>query len=206
VIPFRNIARHLPNNPVVVEAGAHIGRDTWKMAQRWPSSRIHAFEPVPSVYRQLKESTQKLPNVQTYPFALGTQEERRVMWISGGTQDGSSSLLEPKEHLIDHPQVSFDEKITVDVIALDDWARENLISQIDLLWLDLQGAEMEALVGAREILQTVTAIHAEVNLKDTYSGAVLYPELRTWLEARGFSPVIEAIAWVEGGNVLFVRE
>src|SRR5690348_5136801 len=44
------VQRYLPPSPVVVDCGAHDGTDTAEMAQRWPSARLYAFEPVPELY------------------------------------------------------------------------------------------------------------------------------------------------------------
>jgi hypothetical protein len=120
--------------------------------------------------------------------------------------DGSSSLLKPKDHLVDHPEVSFKGRIAVEITTLAAWAQREKVDRVDLLWLDLQGAEMDALRGTGGLLDGVRAIHSEVNLKETYEGATIYSELREWLGERGFRVSIEAIAWEDGGNVLIVRD
>ncbi|MBK6479822.1 MAG: FkbM family methyltransferase [Saprospiraceae bacterium] len=79
--------------------------------------------------------------------------------------DASSSLLEPKDHLIDHPDTSFKDKIQVQTITLDDWAFQNNISKVDLLWLDMQGFELNMLKASNKILATVKVIHTEVSTK-----------------------------------------
>jgi hypothetical protein len=50
-IPKSLIATYLPANPTIVEAGAHIGVDTVQMSKRWPRGTIHAFEPIPDLFR-----------------------------------------------------------------------------------------------------------------------------------------------------------
>jgi precorrin-6B methylase 2 len=62
-IPIAAIAAHLPPAPVIVEAGAHVGRDTVRMARVWPEGRIHAFEPLPNVFDTLLRNTKGLSNV-----------------------------------------------------------------------------------------------------------------------------------------------
>jgi hypothetical protein len=53
-------------------------------------------------------------------------------------------------------------------------------------------------------LSSATAVYTEVIATEQYEGAALYPELRRWLEDRGFVVEIEKLPW-GGGNVLFVR-
>ena len=56
-IPLYTIARYLPADPVIVEAGAHLGYDTLAMSRCWPRGHIHAFEPIPSIFSQLQQRT-----------------------------------------------------------------------------------------------------------------------------------------------------
>lgn len=199
------MARFLPPHPVIVDAGAHIGTDTIEMAKRWPAARVHSFEPIPSVFERLKTDTSRFPNVTCYQMALSDHSGESTMFVSGGTSDGSSSLLPPKEHLNTHPEVTFEEQIKVKVLTLDDWAKEYGIERVDALWLDLQGAEHQVMMASPRIMSSVKAIHLEVSLNEQYSGGSLYPIVKAWLEEQGFEIMTEALAWEDGGNVLAAR-
>lgn len=205
-IPKRFIATYLPANPTIVEAGAHIGVDTLQMSKRWPQGTIHAFEPIPELFSQLQRNTAKRENVCCYPLALGKQTGAAKLFVSSGRSDASNSLFPPKAHLTYHPDIHFETEIQVPTITLDHWAAEQGIKKIDFLWLDLQGYELAALKAAPTVLGTVQAIYTEVNLDETYAGVALYPELRQWLEVRGFKVIREDIPWQDGGNVLFAKE
>ena len=128
------------------------------------------------------------------------------MYVSSGASDGSSSLLKPKEHLTDHPDVFFNEAIKVKTMKLDDWTAANNISTIDLLWLDMQGFELEVLKASSVILPKVKVIHMEVSTRPTYEGVPLYSDVKEWMQQNGFRVEVEAIpnGW-DMGNVLFVR-
>jgi FkbM family methyltransferase len=204
-IPVATIAEHLPPAPIVLEAGAHVGRDTVRMARLWPHGTIHAFEPLPSVFATLRRNTAGLRNVHLHPLALAAASGTATIHVSGGASDGSSSLLPPMAHLEYHPEVTFGEQVEVETVTLDEWAERERIARIDLLWLDLQGLEPLVLQSGERTLAGVSAIHTEVNLVENYAGGVLYDELRTWLEARGFTVIAEDLRWEDGGDVLFVR-
>ena len=206
VIPFSDIRSYLPNDPIIAEAGAHIGIDTMKMAKLWPSGTIHAFEPIPHLFSKLKENTCNFSNIKCYPWALSKKTGSSKMFSSSGSSDGSSSLLAPKEHLNQHPDVFFSETIQVQTITLDDWAKQCGIKKVDFLWLDLQGFELPVLKAASQILRRVQAVYSEVNLIENYSGCALYSELRSWMEKFGFKVKLEALTWSDGGNVFFCRE
>jgi 2-O-methyltransferase len=205
-IPKEYLSTFLPAQPIIVEAGAHIGTDTQEMANLWKEGTIYAFEPVPKLFEQLVDSTLKFRNVRCFPVALGDRIGSAEIFISGGSSDASSSLLPPQQHLVEHPTVEFSQKITIQTVTLDQWAKDNKVDRVDFLWLDMQGYEPLALSSSPNILSTVSAIYTEVSLKQLYEGAPLYPDFRKWLESKGFRVEREELAWEDAGNVLFVRE
>jgi FkbM family methyltransferase len=203
-IPKSYIKKFLPTAPIIVEAGAHIGKDTIEMAEIWPKGSIFAFEPVPFLHEQLVEKTRIANNIHCYPVALSDSTGSATMYVSSGESDGSSSLLVPKEHIVEHPNVKFTEKLQVKTITLDEWTVSERIDHVDFLWLDLQGHELAVLTASPRTLSSVFAIHTEVSLKETYNGVSLYPEFRSWLENKGFEVVRESLPWRDMGNVLLV--
>jgi FkbM family methyltransferase len=207
-IPYSEIARYLPEHPVILEAGVANGVNTGEMARFWPQARIHGFEPVPAAMELARRSTSEFgERVRLYPYALGNAAGTMTMNVSGSgdaAETQSSSLLKPTGHLEAYDFVEFKEKIEVEIVTLDEWASQNGISGIDFLWLDLQGYELIALSGAETLLGGAKALHLEVSHCPMFEGGVLYPELKAWLGRRGFKPVIDATFRL-GGNVLFVR-
>lgn len=200
------IRTYLPPHPVIVEAGAHMGEDTADMARRYPDAVIHAFEPVPELYRTLTKRTTRYVNVIRHKTALSKRNGYAVLNVSSGTSNGSSSLLTPKAHLDIHPTVHFKKTIRVRTVTLDSWAKARRIPRIDLLWLDLQGMEYDVLRASRTIFPSVSLLYTEINLKENYTGTMLYPEFKKWLEEKGMEPVFENLYWKDMGNALFVRK
>jgi 2-O-methyltransferase len=205
VLPKKYFLKFLPENPVILEAGAHKGKDTVEMARLWRGGTIYAFETVPVLYKKLENNTRNFKNVHCYQFALGQKDGTEIMYLSSGASDGSSSLLPPKELLKIFPTVYFDEELPVTTITLDGWAESNNIQKIDFMWLDLQGMELNVLKSGKNILQTVTAIYTEVSTIEVYKDQTLYANLKEWLATNGFSIEREAVE-TSGGNVLFIRK
>ena len=205
-VPLRYFAKFLPDDPVILEAGAYNGGDTREIALRWPRGHVHAFEPVPELLALVKQQAAGLKNISCYDVALGPEDGSAEFYVSGGASDASSSLLRPSGHLDEHPDVSFERTLHVKVRSIDSWAAENNVSKVDFMWIDMQGAEMAALKGAKKILPTVKVIYTEVSLKPLYETGPLYPEFREWLDAQGFKVAREALASEDCGNVVFVRE
>jgi len=207
-IPYQAIARYLPDNPVILEAGVANGVNTEEMARFWPEARIHGFEPVPAAMALARSRISKLGDrIHLYPFALGKASGTMTMNLSGSgdaAETQSSSLLKPTGHLEAYDFVEFKHQIEVKIVSLDEWAKQHGVSTVDFLWLDLQGYELFALTGAETLLGGAKALHVEISHRPMFEGGVLYPELKAWLERRGFEPVIDATFRL-GGNVLFAR-
>ena len=201
-----SIKKYLPRNPVIIDCGANDGSDSVQLANIY-KGQIHAFEPIEYIFSALKLRTEKHSNIHCYQIALGDRNGEQNFFVSEGASIGSSSLLEPKEHLNDHPDTYFKKQIAVDTLTLNSWAEKHSIKKIDMLWLDMQGFEMNMLKAAGDILQTVKVIHTEVSMKETYTGVTFYPDYRNFLEKIGFKMVVEAIPadW-DMGNVLFIRK
>jgi FkbM family methyltransferase len=145
-----------------------------------------------------------LRNVYRYQLALGTESGTDEMFVSSGGSTGSSSLLKPTGHLSRWPDVSFEKKIRVKVMSLDDWATVYGVGGIDLIWLDLQGMELKVLKSGQRMLKSVQAIHAEVSVRELYAGDAPLHGLIDFLEYRGFQ--IHTARISNGfGNVLFNR-
>lgn len=201
------LKRHLPGDAVLLEAGAHRGTDTVALARMFPGGHVHAFEPIPTLYEELRRNAADCPNVTIYPLALGKDETVEPMWIGGGAEDGSSSLLRPKAHLEIYREIRFDRTQLVNVTTIADWARREGVERIDGMWLDMQGYELAALKAAGPLLATTRALILEISAVELYDGSPLWPEVRAWLEGNGFR--IDTESWHgtrADGDALAVRD
>jgi 2-O-methyltransferase len=194
----------LPRDPIIVEAGSHFGEDTLWLGRFWPEGNVHAFEPSPELFALTVKHTSWIRNVHRYPFALSDTVGAIELYVSSGASTSSSSILPPKEHLIEHPTVKFEKKITVPTITLELWAQQYGIPRVDFVWLDVQGAELQALKGMGKLIETTRVLHLEVSMRETYAGVPLYGEVSEWVKARGFSLKHERIDGSQA-DVFFAR-
>lgn len=206
------VARYLPDNPIIVEAGAYIGTDTIKIAQQWPHGVVHAFEPVPDIFARLQENTQPYPNIYIYQQALSDKNGTASIYIAEkkekpGISTQASSLHAPKERLHLSP-IIFPRTITVHTMTLNTWAHQHNIAHVDMLWLDLQGHELAVLQAADAILSTVSVILIEVAFVQAYEEQPTVEQVIAWMQQTHFVCVgrdfIDQHQWFFG-NLLFVR-
>ena len=128
-------------------------------------------------------------------------------WSSAGpltlhvASNGHSSSVYPMGlHTIRHPDVH-----TVGTLQTEGFRLDSLPFLPDMLNLDIQGAELEALKGAVGLLGGVRWVYTEVSSEELYVGQSLVPELDRWLGERKFVQV--AAEWTDRGwgDALYVR-
>lgn len=198
------IFAYLKPGYTVLEAGAHNGTDTKRLAAL-TKNKVFAFEPVPHLFAQLKSQTQNIKNVSIFNKALGDSDQKLQMFVSDGQSDASSSLLRPARHLEKNPEVTFNNVIEVDMITLDSWALENNVENIDFMWLDMQGYEYNMLKASKTMFARLKVLYTEVSTIELYESQVLYSAYKEWLIESGFKLIKEDLHWGFTGNALFVR-
>jgi FkbM family methyltransferase len=155
---------------VVFDCGAHIGTDSIEFAKD-PKCRVYAFEILQSIYLKLIDNTIPYNNIHCFRMAVSdTDGGYRQIYESLGNYTESSSLQKPKNHLITFPHIKFQRKEFVETITIDSFCEQYGIEYIDVLWLDLQGHELKALLGARRMLAHTKYIHTECYSSEMYEG------------------------------------
>lgn len=200
-IHIDEVAPYLTGSPVILEAGACDGRDTVKLAQRWPGATIYTFEPVPGLFAEVERRTSHLAQVRRYPMALSDRTGSATFHVVGDANDEDS--IRGLSSLLQRPFAS--QPIAVQTITIADWAHGQGVDRIDFMWLDMEGMELPALKAAGPVLATTRAICMEVTREESYvSGCALYEEIVSWMNGQGFRIAIDRVMlWY--GNILFVR-
>jgi FkbM family methyltransferase len=122
----------------IVDLGANVGLAVLYFKARWPDARVIAVEPHPETFRRLQENTRHLQGVQLVNAAI-TKTSGPVALFVG--ERSTASSLQPTADRLDHHDVAG--------LSLDDLAEQWSIDHVDLLKLDIEGAEGEVLVGSK---------------------------------------------------------
>ena len=202
-IPFEIIKANLPQNPIILEAGAQFGEDTGWMSKLWPTGQIHAFEPSPTSFLQLNKKLKEQKNVFCYNLALSNVEGQLSFYTAGG----ASSLLKPTKSFNDaYFHADLNHPIKVQCTTINKWAQKHNIKKIDFLWLDMEGNELNALKGASTLLKNIKLIFTEVNFQTFWENCATYKHLKRWLALNGFRELwIDRSAPTWQGNALFIN-
>lgn len=170
-------------NPVVVEVGASDGEHTQWFLNSFGDPRLFCFEPEPRAIKRFKNLIGENPAVSFFPVAVSDRVGTIEFFQSSGTPpwegfdhikdsgwDFSGSIKKPKAHLEELPWVRFETSITVPTTTIDSWIEEQSISFVDLIWMDVQGAERSVLEGMQKSLSQIQYIYTEYNDRELYEG------------------------------------
>ncbi len=160
-------------SPVIIDGGAHVGHVTAKYRTLFPKASIYAFEPNPEAFAQLNNRVTGDPRTQAHPLALADKEDTVVLHTNVYPETNSLLPSYPKgsPHWADG-NLDTTDQIKVKATSLDAFCQAHEIPAIDILKLDVQGAEYLALQGAKEMLgqQTIALIYLEIILAPLYQG------------------------------------
>lgn len=142
---------------IIFDVGANDGRSIIRFESRFPDAEIYSFEPTKSAYGKIsKLSSEK---IRIFNYALsnidGEKEFCQYEYLSGKTNSFYPMVKNSKYRL--QRTVSNNETETIKCVKvkkLDTFLEENEISNIDLLKIDTQGAEIEILKGAEKTLNS----------------------------------------------------
>jgi FkbM family methyltransferase len=146
-----------------------------------------------------------IPNVYR---AVITDKDDAVVTFNVSNNVQSSSILNLKTHLQEHPWVHYVRSTQETTITVDTFfKRNNLDPTKHTFWnLDIQGAELLALMGATESLAHAKALYLEVNINELYENCALMGQLDTFLSKHGFKRVKTHMTQHGWGDAMYIKQ
>jgi FkbM family methyltransferase len=171
------------SEPIIFDVGAYTGKVTRTYRKIFPRARLYCFEPFPGSFREL-EKLSVAAQVKLYPLAVSDQAGKTTLHVN---TDASCNSIFPRPQAgpaYYSSEARNVERIEVDTITIDGFCTHEHIRRIDILKLDVEGAEIRALKGAHNILSehAVTLIYTEVMFIPHYEGGCLFHEVAGWLK------------------------
>lgn len=139
--------------PVIIDGGANIGMSVLFFKRAYPGSRIRAFEPDPGIYPYLEENVARnsLRDVVLERAAIGAADGTATFHADSMYSSYLEGYAPPPYHDREWHEVS------VPVRRL----RDLLDEPVDLLKLNIEGAETDALLDAGEKIRAVRELIVE---------------------------------------------
>lgn len=144
------ILNRLHKGGTFIDGGANIGAHACAVARHiGDAGNVLAIEPIPWIADRLERNRElnALNNLTIIRQALGSTKGTRAIFVpnSGEHNQGRGTFYDPLE--------AFDRQIQVSVVSLDEILAETRCTDVRVIKLDIEGAECEALRGARKTLR-----------------------------------------------------
>jgi len=175
--------------PVIIDAGAHIGLTTLYFKKLFPAAQVIAIEPNPYLLPLFEENMNQngLADVSLFPVALAEESGLKQLfidqtpdewWSTGSFEDGAWNKQ----------QIS--KSIEIETVPLTDF----LSRPIDFLKMDIEGAELAVLNAAASKLHVIKQMMIEFHP----TGSQQLSQLLELLQEAGFVTHI----WKDGNEVV----
>ena len=171
--PFEDLQRlaNASTTPIIFDVGAHHGHLSTRFRTLFPGSTVYAFEPFPDSFEHLRMNTSGDPSIKMFNFGFSNTEGPKQ--FSSNLSSVTNSLLETDDRSAVTWSPGYLEtasRITVPFSTIDRFVEEMNIPAIDILKLDVQGAEYLVLEGAARSMAAsrINLIYTEIIIQPTY--------------------------------------
>ncbi len=172
---------------VVIDVGANRGQYARRLRRSGYKGLIASFEPVPDVFKRLRDAASGDPLWTVYPYALGRADTTTTMQVVPGTL---SSVLAPSQFgAARYEQLRTPIAHEVQVRRLDgllDELTAGVAAPRLYLKLDTQGYDVEVFQGVGDRVGEFVGMQSELALMQIYEGMPRLPEALSLYEDSGF--------------------
>jgi FkbM family methyltransferase len=204
--PHVDYLQHLKDSgfepSVIYDVGACVLHWTNEAKQIWPNSNIVAFEAMPSCEFLYKEK-----GIPYHIGVLSDESGKTVEFYQNDWHPGGNSYYIENSDINANSAFYFNEthKRTYQTVALDAVHRLKQLPKPELLKMDVQGAELDVLRGAAEVLETVEHVILELQSVEYNKGAPLRETVVEYMHSIGFDLVAQFTNYGPDGDYHFKR-
>jgi FkbM family methyltransferase len=165
---------------LILDVGANAGKWT-RMAKRFfPNSRFLLIEPQIEMQRSLNVLCKEFNDIHWVEAGAGSQSGKLIQTIWDDLQ-GSSFLPEAKEEFLNSGK-----QREVEIITIDSLLQSLQLKIPELVKLDIQGFELEALKGASSLFGETEIFILEVSLYRFSPSTPSLKDVITFMDERGY--------------------
>ena len=146
---------------VIIDAGANIGLTAIYFAEKYPNAKIISIEPEESNFNLLRQNTQNYPNIITLQAALWDKVGEIELLETGLDNWGFMTGDGSNYNNITTPKIQ--KKHTVKTVTIESLLNEYNLGLIDILKIDIEGAEKEVFQNHFLWIKNVRSIIVELH-------------------------------------------
>lgn len=162
---FSFFKKTIKKGDTVFDIGAHIGLYSAPFGEMvGPTGKVYCFEPTPSTFDVLKKTIQLNPYKNVIPVQMAISDKNETVVFNLTSPDGAGSNA---NSIVRIERTS--KSIEIEACSIDEFRRTNNLS-VQILKIDVEGAELLALLGARDTFlnerpKGILALHPQ-NISD----------------------------------------
>lgn len=192
---FVQLARRVMKaEPVICDIGSRDAREGIALMQLLNGKHLHVFEPNPNAAAVCRQNLLRFAGGRPDIFSLNeaavadTVGELKFypvnVTLSTNKDVGFSSLFQVNPAYTKRRGSIVQDEVIVKALTLDQYFLGK--DYPDVLWIDVEGAELKVFQGANRVLESVKLIHVEVSFRPMHVGKPLFWEVSEYLSRRGF--------------------
>ena len=183
--PNLDLITEIYNSTGVVHMGAHRGGEA--PVYDWLHKKTIWIEANPVIFDDLKDNVCQFVNQEAYNVLLYDEDNKEVDFNISSNDSASSSVYKFGEKSISR-NLKIISKLKLNTKKFDTFVKEISldISDYNFWVLDLQGAELLTLKGAKESLKKCKSMLVEASREEYYINGAKWEELKSFLIENGF--------------------
>jgi FkbM family methyltransferase len=175
---------------VIFDVGAHQGAVTEGYRSQIPEATVYSVEPSPEAFAVLEKRFEN--DAAVHPIRAAISDTCGTRKFFSYRFQANNSLLSAHRDVEDFVQGGLFERQSeyeVQTLTIDSICQSNGIEKVSILKMDIQGGELDALKGARRMLEEgrISLIYSEVCFVQLYEGQPLFHHLCDYLEDCAYS-------------------
>ena len=178
---WRFLNKHLTAEMVFVDVGANQGEYALFAAKRLTKGKVLAFEPVDFFFDLLEDNTarNRFSNIQVFPFGLSDAYQRLPIYAGpagAGEHEGLATIFQSqvRNRLVQE----------IELQIFDDLVPGLGLTRMDFIKIDVEGAELMVLKGARKSIEKYRPwVMLEINAETFQNASYTVDEIRTFFDS-----------------------
>jgi len=138
---------------VIIDAGANIGLAAVFFANKFPDAMVFALEPEESNFKLLEKNIAAYPQIKALKIAIWNENKHINLVDASGGHWG----------FVTRDDVSFEQRGLVEAITMDRLMEKLNLERIDILKVDIEGAEIEVFENPAKWIEKVRIIMIELH-------------------------------------------
>jgi len=164
-------------HPIICDVGSRDATEGLYLFHELDSEQLHVFEPNPEAIAKCKENIKNEKNIVMNEFGLSDKKcEIEFYPIDSQSSErkdiGLSSMYKVNPAYTKRRGTIEQKSIKVQVSTLDEYFMDKKMPNI--LWVDVEGAELKVFEGGENVLKNVDLIQVEVGFREMHIGKPLF--------------------------------